>query len=50
MIAIKIAGIKRVYYSDDNGNIIREKVQHMVSDHMSYSQQIYLNKGKSWHF
>lgn len=36
-------GVKRIYYSNDNGNIIKEKTRDMISTHISYGQKVFIN-------
>jgi hypothetical protein len=39
---LKMIGIKSIYYSNDNGNIIEEKVKFMKSIHLSTMARQYL--------
>ena len=43
---LKTYNIKKVYYSDDNSNIIKENVTNMISIHITklYSTHIYIEK------
>jgi hypothetical protein len=36
---LKIVGIRSVYYSTETGEIIREKVKNMSSNHLSQAQK-----------
>jgi deoxycytidylate deaminase len=40
ILYLKNIGIKRVYYSDNNGNLVCEKVKDMCSEHQSSIHKI----------
>lgn len=48
--AMKCAGIKKVYYTGDDGVLIVEKVKDLETEHMSYSQRRHLDEDHCiWH-